>query len=63
MARASCRDSACLELDKTLRASVPRGVGGGHVSHVRPSLRDLGFGFASWQSVFPKVLFAVFCFP
>ncbi len=40
-----------------------QGPGGGHVSHVRPSLRCLAFDFASWQSVFPNVLFAVFCFP
>jgi hypothetical protein len=35
----------------------PQGLGDGHVSHVRPSLRRLAFDFASWQTVFPKVLF------
>ena len=37
-------------------------LGGGHVSHIRPSPRSLGSDFATWQSVFPNVLFLVFCF-
>ena len=37
-----------------------QGLGGGHVSHVRPSLRSLAFDFASWQSGFLKALFTVF---
>ena len=37
-----------------------QGLGGGHISHVRPSLRGLAFDFASWQSGFPKLLFTVY---
>jgi len=39
-----------------------QGLGGGHISHVRPSLLGLAFDFATWQSGFPKLLFAVSCF-
>jgi len=45
-----------------LASQRTQGLGGGHVSHVRPSPRRLAFDFASWQSVFPNVLFLVFCF-
>ena len=45
---------------KNLPRQAAQGLGGGHVSHVRPSLRGLAVDFATWQNGFPKLLFLVF---
>jgi hypothetical protein len=45
---------------KNLARQAAQGLGGGHVSQVRPSLLCLGLDFATWQNGFPKLLFLVF---
>jgi hypothetical protein len=47
---------------QNLAGQRAQGLGGGRLSHVRPSLRHLVFDFATWQNGFPKVLFLVFWF-
>jgi hypothetical protein len=45
---------------QNLAGQAAEGLGGGRLSHVRPSLSCLGFDFAIWQTGFPKLLFLVF---
>jgi hypothetical protein len=43
---------------KNLAGQAAQGLGGGRLSHVRPSLLRLGGGFATWQNGFPKLLYS-----